>query len=229
MSVGIEFDQINMRYGNNLVLENVSFHASPGEVTGLLGRNGAGKTTALRILSGLTIQSSGKVRIDGTTFGEHSPGTVGVALSTEFPSSRKVIEQLKVTAWAFGVRSDRISEVVDQLEMSKYLNVRIKKLSLGMKQRLNIACAILSDPQTLIFDEPVNGLDPDGILWIHNYIRAEAKKGKTVLLSSHYLNDMDQFIDRAVILQKKILLNTPWEYDPDRSLQSLFEKYSTVE
>jgi len=213
-----------MNYGKQVVLENVTFRARPGEITGLLGKNGAGKTTALRILTGLSHQKSGVALINGQEFGVFKPGTIGVALSTDFPPSRKVVDQLKITGWAYGVKTSRISQVIEELDMLSYLNVRTKKLSMGMKQRLNVACAILSDPQTLIFDEPVNGLDPEGIQWIHTFMQSEASRGKTVLVSSHFLHDMDKYVDHVVILQKKVLLDRTWSSNELDSLQSIYEK-----
>ena len=211
VSQGIEISGLNKSFGKKLVVEDLSFEAVTGEITGLLGRNGAGKSTTLRILSGLLEADSGTAMIDGKRFAEHTAGSVGVLLSSSYPPGRKAIDQLLITALAYGISRERVEEVLSLLELENVAKTRIGKLSQGMKQRLGIACAILGNPHTLIFDEPVNGLDPDGIYWLHNYLRSMADQGKTILISSHYLNDMERYVDRVLIIQRKLLLNESWD------------------
>jgi len=221
---GIEIAHLNKSFGNKLVVEDLTFEARPGEITGLLGRNGAGKSTKLRILTGLLTADSGRALINGQIYSRHKPGSVGVLLGAGFPGGRKAIDQLKITALAYGVRQERVDEVVEILELAKVIDTRTSKLSQGMKQRLGIGCAILADPDVLIFDEPVNGLDPDGIFWLHNYLREEADRGKTILISSHYLNDMERYVDRVLIIQRQLLLNEKWDESKVGTLVSVFNE-----
>lgn len=219
---GIFFESLSVRFGSKVALEELSFVAKPGEITGLLGRNGAGKTTALRALVGLISADSGTALIDEVTFAQHRPGVIGVSLDAAFPPARRVYNQLKATALAFDISHARVDEVVEILELGEFLGKKCVALSLGMKQRLSIACAILSDPQVLILDEPVNGLDPDGIKWLHEHLRRSADSGKTILVSSHYLHDMEKYVDHAVILQKRLLWEGDWSPDREESLESIF-------
>ena len=224
VSQGIEISGLNKSFGKKLVVEDLSFEAVTGEITGLLGRNGAGKSTTLRILSGLLEADSGTAMIDGKRFAEHTAGSVGVLLSSSYPPGRKAIDQLLITALAYGISRERVEEVLSLLELENVAKTRIGKLSQGMKQRLGIACAILGNPHTLIFDEPVNGLDPDGIYWLHNYLRSMADQGKTILISSHYLNDMERYVDRVLIIQRKLLLNESWDESKVGTLVDVFNR-----
>ena len=221
-SEGICFRDVSKKFGQKVVLSNLTFEALPGLVTGLLGRNGAGKTTAMRILVGLEQLDSGSISINGSTYSDIERGNVGVSIGSDFPASRKVMNQLLVTGYAFGVHEKRVAQVVELLEIEEFLGKRCGNLSMGMKQRLSLACAILKNPDTLILDEPVNGLDPDGIRWIHNFLKEQARDGKTVLVSSHYLHDMEQYVDHVVILQSKKLWDGPWPDSSGKSLENIF-------
>lgn len=223
-SNGITFTEVSKRFGKKLVLDQLTFQAKPGEITGLLGRNGAGKTTALRVLVGLIQPNSGNALINNSRFSSHVPGTIGVSVNAAFPPSRKVADQLRVTGLAYDVAGSRIHEVLETMQLQNILKTRCGRLSMGMKQRLSIACAILKDPHTLILDEPVNGLDPDGIRWLHNFLRQEADKGKTVLVSSHYLHDMEQYVDHVVIIQREILWEGLWPNASEESLEEVFRQ-----
>lgn len=220
----IEFHEVSKRYGRRDVLDKLSFKAEPGEITGLLGRNGAGKTTALRLLVGLEKPSSGFARIDGKQFSELHPGEVGVGLSPAFTPTRTVLQQLCVSALALGASKSAINKALELTELENVAHKRCYSLSLGMKQRLLLACATVAGPKTLILDEPVNGLDPDGITWLHGYLRSLAHSGSTVLVSSHYLNDLQTYANKIVIIQRKTLWSGHWPNPEEPSLPDLFAK-----
>ncbi len=220
----IEFYEVSKRYGRRDVLDKLSFKAEPGEITGLLGRNGAGKTTALRLLVGLEKPSSGFARIDGKQFSELHPGEVGVGLSPAFTPTRTVLQQLCVSALALGASKSAVKNALELTELENVAHKRCYSLSLGMKQRLLLACATVAGPKTLILDEPVNGLDPDGISWLHGYLRSLAHSGSTVLVSSHYLNDLQTYANKIVIIQRKTLWSGEWPNPDEPSLPDLFAK-----
>lgn len=220
----IEYHEVSKRYGRRNVLDKLSFKAEPGEITGLLGRNGAGKTTALRLLVGLEKPSSGFARIDGKQFSELHPGDVGVGLSPAFTPTRTVLQQLCVSALALGASKSAVKNALELTELENVAHKRCYSLSLGMKQRLLLACATVAGPKTLILDEPVNGLDPDGISWLHGYLRSLAHSGSTVLVSSHYLNDLQTYANKIVIIQRKTLWSGKWPNPDEPSLPDLFDK-----
>jgi ABC-2 type transport system ATP-binding protein len=220
----IEYHEVSKRYGRRDVLDKLSFKSEPGEITGLLGRNGAGKTTALRLLVGLEKPSSGFARIDGKQFSELHPGEVGVGLSPAFTPTRTVLQQLCVSALALGASKSAINKALELTELENVAHKRCYSLSLGMKQRLLLACATVAGPKTLILDEPVNGLDPDGITWLHGYLRSLAHSGSTVLVSSHYLNDLQTYANKIVIIQRKTLWSGDWPNPDEPSLPDLFAK-----
>lgn len=220
----IEFKEISKAYGKRAALEGLSFTAEEGQITGLLGRNGAGKTTALRILVGLERADSGSATIGGQKFEHLAIGAVGVALSPQFPPTRTVMQQVAICAMTSSASRERIEQTLVETELWDVSHKRCMRLSLGMKQRLLLACATVSKPQVLILDEPVNGLDPDGIAWLHDFLRQQAKSGVTVLVSSHYLNDLQTYADKIVIIQRSALWAGQWPNSSERSLESLFQK-----
>ena len=220
----IEFEQVTKRYFGRDVLENLSFSANPGEITGLLGRNGAGKTTALRILVGLERANSGAAKINGTSFSQLRPGVVGVGLSPAFSPTRTVMQQLSVSALALGASRDAVKKTLEVTELDNVAHKRCMSLSLGMKQRLLLACATVADPEVLILDEPVNGLDPDGIAWLHRYLKDFATSGATVLVSSHYLNDLQTYANKIVIIQGRTLWSGHWPNETEPSLPELYAR-----
>lgn len=220
----IEFQDVSKRYGRRTVLDELSFTAAPGEITGLLGRNGAGKTTALRLLVGLEKPSHGFARINGKSFSQLDPGEVGVGLTPAFSPTRTVLQQLCVSALALGASKSAVIAALESTELENVAHKRCYSLSLGMKQRLLLACATVARPNTLILDEPVNGLDPDGISWLHGYLGSLAQSGATVLVSSHYLNDLQTYANKIVIIQSKTLWSGEWPNPDEPSLPDLFAK-----
>jgi ABC-2 type transport system ATP-binding protein len=223
MDTGVEFKGIAKKFGKKKVLEDLTFTARSGEITGLLGRNGAGKTTALRILAQLEYPNSGTATINGLPFSHHPIGAIGLSINLAFPPSRSVKAQLQIAALAAGVGREEIVAAASLTEISNLFTLKCGELSLGMRQRLSLACALIADPHTLVFDEPVNGLDPDGIRWLHAFLRSEADAGKTVLVSSHYLHDMERYVDEVVIIQSKILWRGSWPQSDNRSLSEIFD------
>ncbi|MFM6965987.1 MAG: ATP-binding cassette domain-containing protein [Rhodoluna sp.] len=220
----IEFNEVSKRFGSRHVLDKLSFSAPPGKITGLLGRNGAGKTTALRILVGLDSPSHGFASIGGQSFSKLKPGLVGVGLSPAFPPTRTVIQQISVSALALGATKSDVQATLAETQLENVANKRCFSLSLGMKQRLLLACATVAKPNVLILDEPVNGLDPDGISWLHGYLKSFANSGSTVLVSSHYLNDLQTYADQIVIIQGKTLWAGVWPNESEPSLSDLFAR-----
>lgn len=198
MTNKIEIRDVTKTLKEGDILKNVSFTAEEGEVTAFLGPNGAGKSSTLRILLGLDRPSSGTALIGGKKYCdiERPLLTVGA------PSDRTVFQHLKIAAASNGIDFSRISEVLSITDIEHKRNSKIGNLSLGEGQRLGIATALLGNPQYLILDEPTNGLDPSGIRWFRNFIREQASTGKTVLLSSHILSEVEAVTDKVVFIDK---------------------------
>lgn len=222
--MSIVFDDVSKTYGSKPALESLSFTCEPGRITGLLGRNGAGKTTALRIAVGLERPTSGSVTIDDLPYERLTLGHVGVALSPNFAPIRTVIQQLSLSALAAGASKEAVLETLAETELTEVAHKRCMNLSLGMKQRLMLACATVASPKVLILDEPVNGLDPDGIAWLHTYLREQAQRGVAVLVSSHFLHDLQTYVDKVVIIQRRVLWSGPWPNPSEPSLEDLFRR-----
>ncbi|MBO9534102.1 MAG: ATP-binding cassette domain-containing protein [Solirubrobacteraceae bacterium] len=202
----IEIDHLTKRFGDHLAVDDVSFRCEPGTVTGFLGPNGAGKSTTMRAIVGLTHPTSGHATIDGKPYkAMGNPGRrVGVLLdaSAQHPG-RTGRETLALTARLLGVAPGRVDELLQLVQLSgKAEKKRVGDYSLGMRQRLGIAHALLGDPGVLILDEPANGLDPEGIHWMRGLLRGFADQGGTVLLSSHLLSEVEAVADRFVILAR---------------------------
>ncbi len=202
----IDVYQLTKRYGDHTVVSDVTFSCQPGEVTGLLGINGAGKSTTLRVICGLTAPSSGHATVAGEAYPRlPSPGRVaGVMLDAGAQhGGRTGREVLRLGASVLGLPSSRADELLDYVGLTKAEGRRrIGRYSLGMRQRLGIAHALLGDPRILVLDEPANGLDPHGIAWMRRMLRDFAADGGTVLLSSHLLGEVAAIADRLVVLNE---------------------------
>jgi ABC-2 type transport system ATP-binding protein len=203
--MAIELTGVCKRYDDVVALDRVSFVAPSGCVTGFVGRNGAGKTTALRILLGLTRADAGTATIDRRTCADLPPGRVGALLEPAFHPGRTGRAHLRATAAAIGAPSAAVESVIYETGLRKLASRRIGKYSLGQRQRLGLAAALLGHPQVLILDEPTNGLDPDGVLWLRSLLRNAARHGATVLVSSHLLTELEQVVDEVVILDRRVL------------------------
>jgi ABC-2 type transport system ATP-binding protein len=201
----IVVQNLTKNFGQVAAVQNLSFHVEPGSVTGFLGPNGAGKTTTLRMLLGLVTPTAGHTTINGRPF-HHlgNPGrVVGAVLEAQgFHPARTARNHLKVYAAAMGVPDHRADEVLRMVGLAEAADRGAGGYSLGMKQRLALATALLGDPQVLVLDEPANGLDPEGIAWLRTFLKAFASNGRTVLISSHLLAEVEQTIDQVVIISR---------------------------
>ena len=184
---------LTKRFGAVTALDDLTFSVEPGVVTGFLGPNGAGKTTTLRCLLGLVAPTSGTATIDGRRYRdlERPLMTVGAALeAADFHPGRSARAHLQVMALAAGVSRDRVDHLLGLVGLEEFADRRVGGYSLGMRQRLGLAQALLGDPPVLILDEPANGLDPAGIAWLRQFLRSLAGEGRTVLVSSHVLSEV---------------------------------------
>ena len=201
----ISVDGLTKRYGAALALDGVTFEAQPGRVTGFLGRNGAGKTTALRILLGLTAPTSGTATIGGHPYQDIADPARFVGALVDgagFHPGATVRGGLGLLARAVGVPPQRADEVLAVTELSGVGTRRVGRLSLGMRQRLALAAVLLADPPVLILDEPANGLDPQGLRWMRDLLRSLAAEGRTILMSSHQLNEVNLIADDVVVVHQ---------------------------
>jgi ABC-2 type transport system ATP-binding protein len=208
--VTIRFEGVSKHFGSVQAVNDLSFTVEPGRVTGFLGPNGAGKTTSLRMLLGLVRPTSGSATFGGTAYRdlERPLATVGAALeAASFHPGRSARNHLRVYAQAAGIPASRVDRVLEQVGIAQYADRRVGGYSLGMRQRLGLASALLGDPGVLVLDEPVNGLDPEGIRWIRGFLREMADEGRTVLVSSHLLSEVQQSVDDVVILAKGRLVH----------------------
>jgi ABC-2 type transport system ATP-binding protein len=199
----LEIDSLTKRYGATTAVADLTFTVSPGAVTGFLGPNGAGKTTTLRALLGLVRPTAGRATIGGRPYaGLAEPTrTVGAVLEQgRFHPGRRGRDHLRVVARATGVGEPRVDEVLALVGLERDGGRRVKGYSLGMRQRLDIATALLGDPGVLILDEPANGLDPEGVRWLRGLLRERAARGGTILLSSHVLAEVQLLADRVVVI-----------------------------
>jgi ABC-2 type transport system ATP-binding protein len=201
----IEFRNVSKDFGAVHAVSDLSFTVEPGVVTGFLGPNGAGKTTSLRMLLGLVRPTSGSATFGGTAYRDlpRPLATVGTALeASSFSPGRTARNHLSVYAVAAGIPRTRVAEVLELTGIAEAADRRVGGFSLGMRQRLGLAFALLGDPEVLVLDEPINGLDPEGIRWIRGLLRHLAAEGRTVLVSSHLLSEVQQTVDRVVILSR---------------------------
>jgi ABC-2 type transport system ATP-binding protein len=199
----IEITDLVKRYGPVTAVDHLTFAVDRGTVVGFLGPNGAGKTTTLRALLGLVTPDAGTATINGARYVDLDDPLrhVGAVLeASSFYPTRSARNHLRVQATAAGIASGRVGEVLDIVGLTDAASRRVGGFSLGMRQRLGIAAALLGDPEVLILDEPANGLDPEGVRWLREMVRALAEEGRTVLISSHILAEVAQTVDSVVIV-----------------------------
>jgi ABC-2 type transport system ATP-binding protein len=200
----IEVQELTKTYRHFTAVKRLSFTAQPGEITGFLGPNGAGKTTTINMILGLARPDGGEAKITGRPFRELDDpvGTVGAVLAGgAFHDGRSARSSLLATATIAGLPESRVDEVIELVGLTDAPDRRVGKYSLGMRQRLSVAQALLGDPQVLILDEPTNGLDPGGIKWLRDFLhRLAHEDGKTILLSSHILSEVRETVDTVVVI-----------------------------
>ena len=199
----IEVCGLTKRYGGTVAVDELSFEVRSGVVTGFLGPNGAGKSTTMRMILGLDHPTGGQALIDGRgyrTFDQPLRHVGAVLESDAFHPARSARGHLRVAARSNGLPVSRIDEVLDEVGLAAVAKRRVKTFSLGMRQRLGIAAALLGDPPVLLFDEPVNGLDAEGVRWVRRLVRRFAREGRTVLVSSHLLSEMEQTADHLIVI-----------------------------
>ena len=207
----IEIVNLTKRYGRTTVLDGLSFTVEPGRVTGFLGPNGAGKSTTMKILLDLASADQGRATIGGRRYRElpDPAGTVGVVIEANaFHPGRSGRNHLLVLADTAGISRRRVDEMIEAVDLTAAADRRVGAYSLGMRQRLGLAAALLGDPQVLILDEPANGLDPQGVRTLRDLLRARAASGDTVLVSSHLLAEVEHLADDIVIIDKGQLVSS---------------------
>ncbi|MGZ0236916.1 ABC transporter ATP-binding protein [Streptomyces sp. CPS1] len=203
----VDIEGLTKRYGEVTAVEDVSFQVRPGRVVGLLGRNGAGKTTTLRMLLGLARPTAGRATVFGHPYAQlpRAAHRVGVGMDGIGPSNAATGRgDLNIWARALGLGRSRVEQVLERVGLADDAHRKLRGFSTGMRQRHALATALLADPELLILDEPANGLDPDGIRWLRQFLRSLADEGRTVLLSSHLLAEVEQTADDIVILQRTL-------------------------
>ncbi|WP_427015833.1 ABC transporter ATP-binding protein [Pseudarthrobacter sp. P1] len=211
----IEAVNLAKTYGSKRAVDGVSFTVKPGQVTGFLGPNGAGKSTTMRMIVGLDRPTAGTVTVNGKHFAEHRNPLhqVGALLDAKaVHTSRSAYNHLLAMAATHNIPTKRVNEVIEMTGLAAVAKKKAGGFSLGMGQRLGIAAALLGDPQTLILDEPVNGLDPEGVLWVRNLAKYLASEGKTIFLSSHLMSEMAQTADHLIVIGRgRIIADAPIE------------------
>ena len=198
-------ESLTKRFGGVVAVDDLSFELDPGTITGFLGPNGAGKTTTLRMLLGLATPTEGRALVFGKTYAEldHAALRIGAVLeATDFHPGRSGRDHLRMLGQAVGLPDSRADEVLALVELADAGGRRVKGYSLGMRQRLGLATALLGEPDLLVLDEPANGLDPEGVRWLRDFLRAFASQGRTVLVSSHVLAEVAQTVDQVLIIRR---------------------------
>lgn len=209
----IQAQSLTKRYGTKTAVDSVDFTVQPGKVTGFLGPNGAGKSTTMRMIVGLDRPSAGEVTVNGKLYREHRAPLreVGVLLDAKaVHTGRSAYNHLLAMGATHGIGAKRVKEVIELTGLESVARKRVGGFSLGMGQRLGIAAALLGDPATLILDEPVNGLDPEGVQWVRHLVRRLAAEGRTVLLSSHLMSEMALTADHLIVLGRgRVIADAP--------------------
>ena len=219
----IQADHLTKRFGETVAVDEVSFAVRPGRVTGFLGPNGAGKSTTMRMILGLDQPTAGTVTIDGKPYGElvDPLRSVGALLDADaIDGGRSAANHLRWLAISNDIDRRRVASVLNVVGLDDVADRRIGTFSLGMRQRLGIAAALLGDAPTLIFDEPINGLDPDGIFWIRNLMKSLASEGRTVFLSSHLMSEMAQTADHLIVIGRGHII-------ADAATDEIVRRYAT--
>ena len=205
----IEVRGLTKRYGDKVAVNDLTFGIEPGKVTGFLGPNGAGKTTTMRCILGLDYPNAGTITVDGKEYHDldYPMREVGALLDAKaVHGGRSAYNHLLCLAQTNNLPTSRVGEVLELVGLSEVARKRSKGFSLGMSQRLGIAATMLGDPKVLMFDEPVNGLDPEGILWIRNLMKALAAQGRTVFVSSHLMSEMENTADHLIVIGRGKLI-----------------------
>ena len=205
----IEVRELRKRYGRTVAVDGLSFRVEPGQVTGFVGPNGAGKSTTMRVILGLDRPDSGTALIGGRPYRTFRTPLreVGALLDAgAVHPSRRARDHLRWLAHSNGLPAQRVDEVLDLVGLTSVAKRRAGGFSLGMRQRLGIAAALLGDPPTLLFDEPVNGLDPEGVYWIRGFLRALAAEGRAVLVASHLMGELEDTADHLVVVGRGRLI-----------------------
>jgi ABC-2 type transport system ATP-binding protein len=219
----ISVENVTKRYGDKVAVDDLSFNVKPGIVTGFLGPNGAGKSTTMRLILGLDAPTSGSATVDGRPYRDleaplHDVGAMLEARAIH--TGRSAYNHLLALAQTHGIGRNRVNEVIDLVGIQSVARKRVGGFSLGMGQRLGVAAALLGDPRILILDEPANGLDPEGILWIRTLLKRLAKEGRTVFLSSHLMAEMAQTADHLIVIGRGRLI-------ADTSVEDFVQRAST--
>ncbi|XVV16892.1 ABC transporter ATP-binding protein [Actinoplanes sp. CA-131856] len=211
----IEARELTKTYGEKTAVDGLTFTVRPGAVTGFLGPNGAGKSTTMRMIVGLDRPTSGTVTVNGRPYADHPAPLreIGALLEAKaIHPGRSAFDHLMALAHTHGISRHRVEQVIEMTGLAQVARKRAGAFSLGMGQRLGIAAALLGDPETLMLDEPVNGLDPDGVLWIRNLLTGLAAEGRTVFLSSHLMSEMALVADHLIVVGRgRILADTTVE------------------
>ena len=205
----IEVNELTKRYGSTKAVDRLTFTVHPGHVTGFLGPNGAGKSTTLRMIVGLHEPTSGTTMVGGRPFRGRRRGLrhVGALLdAANVHGGRTAHGHLQILARSNGIPRSRVSEVLREVGLSEAADRRVKGFSLGMRQRLGVAGALLGDPPVLLFDEPLNGLDPEGVLWVRSLFRRLAAEGRTIFVSSHLMTEMENTADQLIVIGRGTLI-----------------------
>jgi ABC-2 type transport system ATP-binding protein len=219
----IQAEHLTKRYGEKTVVDDLSFVVRPGLVTGFLGPNGAGKSTTMRMIMGLDTPTGGTVTVNGRPYAEHPAPLheVGVLLEARaVHTGRSAENHLLALAATAGISRKRVTEVIEMAGLHDVARKRVGAFSLGMGQRLGIAAALLGDPQTIMLDEPVNGLDPEGVRWVRHLLRGLAEEGRTVFVSSHLMSEMALTADHLIVVGRGRLIR-------DMSVQEFIESASS--
>lgn len=205
----IQAEQLAKRFGNKMAVDGITFSVPPGKVTGFLGPNGAGKSTTMRMIVGLDYPTGGAVTVNGRPYASHAAPLheVGALLEAKAVHPRRTAyNHLRALAATHGISRERVHEVIELTGLGPVAGKRVGGFSMGMGQRLGIAAALLGDPQTLIFDEPVNGLDPEGVQWVRHLARGLAAEGRTVFISSHLMSEMALTADHLLVIGRGRIL-----------------------